>query len=335
MKKNVDKIMMGRDAVKSMSVRGKVFAAVAWVAMSLTVVGLLGGCADDVSFEWMGRSNGYVVSLVDDSLALLYNEREYQECTDGGFMGYGDCVNGSDNSGLFLVNYREKKNVYWGDTVDYPVLFMRGFYRDSTVFFLKNREKEFGFWKIGNKPSSTKKIEWHSPCTGLVDYSKTKFRPWKDGNILVIQAKGCDLAVLDTATGDVVEIKNDDLKNNCDDMSYKNDVLICFKAIYANDYYGTRLFVNFELTDSLVWKSANWSLISEDNIEILGDMLLINHPTTLNDLRGNVLAGKNVNSINPLKPLNPFVKLDFSTFIDSSGNKLLYRSSDLFVSGNK
>ena len=110
------------------------------------------GCSDD-SFEWGKRSDPRIVSLVNDSLVLLYNCRSYSVCHEGvGPLGYDECNGGCENYGLFLANYRKKQSIYWGDTSNLVIAFMSGFYRDSTVIFLKDDYSEFGFWKIGEKP---------------------------------------------------------------------------------------------------------------------------------------------------------------------------------------
>lgn len=215
------------------------------------------GCSED-TFEWKGRSYPYLAALVDDSLALLYNVREYRECTEGvGPLGYSDCADGSDNYGLYLVNYREKKPVYWGDTIDYAVNFMRGFYRDSSVLFFKDNDKKFGFWKVGHKPSDVKKITWNARCEDVGEFSETRYRPWKNGDVLVINAKGCAYSVLDTATGSVDVLPLDGeyawLKD-CDDVTYLNGNVMCLKR---EDEDKVELLRNGMLVDSLKFDAFN------------------------------------------------------------------------------
>lgn len=82
------------------------------LALALASVSMW-GCTDD-SFEWGKRSDPRIVSLVDDSLVLLYNCRLYSVCHEGvGPLGYDECNGGCENYGLFLANYR-KNNLYIG-----------------------------------------------------------------------------------------------------------------------------------------------------------------------------------------------------------------------------
>ncbi|MCF0217071.1 MAG: hypothetical protein HUK21_11440 [Fibrobacteraceae bacterium] len=202
MKKNAENGMMGKDAVKAVSARGKVLAAVAWVAMSLAMVGMLGGCSNEVTTTFEGRQGGFLVSLVDDSLALLTTVDRYDVCEEiGNFTPYDDCHLEFKNTGLHLVNYRQKKPVIWGDTAGFAMSIAEGFYRDSSVFIYQ--KGEYGFWKIGERPKLMEKIIWQSPCSGFGD---AYIRPWKDGNVLLKNAKGCKYAVLDTASGIVTEL---------------------------------------------------------------------------------------------------------------------------------
>ena len=46
--------------------------------------------------------------------------------------------------------------------------------------------------------------------------------------------------------------------------------IIPVKAIYEDGRYGVRLYKNGRKTDSLVWENANWSIVSEDNVKIIG-----------------------------------------------------------------
>ena len=296
------------------------------------------GCSDDSTFKWENRSASRVVSLVDDSLALLYNCRSYSICREGvGPLGYTDCGGGCENYGLFLANYRKKQPIYWGDTSNLVVVFMRGFYRDSTVIFLKNDYNEFGFWKIGEQPKSAKKLKWNSPCSGYDGYNFTRFRPWINGNVLLIGAKGCDYAVLDTATGDVNELlMNGEYAwfNECADVTYLDGKEVCLGAVYEDGRYGVWTYENGIKTDSLIWENAKWSIVSEDNVKIIGGKLfLIEHPTQLLDGKSNPLNGWTVNIINPLNPITPMIRMDkiYSLFVDSMGLEIKYDVDDLYV----
>lgn len=310
-------------------------AKVVFAALAVALCAGMWGCGNDETFEWKGRENARIVSFVDDSLALLFNRRGYKKCQEGvGPLGYSDCTDGGTNDGLFLVNFREKKPVYWADTLDFGVNFMRGFYRDSTILFLAEYEKKFGFWKIGSLPQALKKISWKSPCEGFDGKEPTQFRPWKNGDVLVINAKGCAFSVLDTATGDVDELTLDGecawLKD-CDDVTYLNGNSYCLIAVYDSTRYGVKLVKDGELIDSLIWKDAKWSFVSQKNIQILGDLFIINHPTKKNNYESNDFSGRNLNLLQPLKPLRPTISIDdaYSQFIDADGVGFHYEPDDL------
>ena len=313
----------------------KKFQAVLAVAFACVC---MWGCGDDTTFKWEDRSAPRVVSLVDDSLALLYNCRSYSECHEGvGPLGYSECNGGCENYGLFLANYRKKQSIYWGDTSNLVIAFMRGFYRDSTVIFLKDNYSEFGFWKIGELPKSAKKLKWNSPCSGYDGYNFTRFRPWINGSVLLIGAKGCGYAVLDTSTGNVNELLMDGeyawLKE-CTDVTYLDGKEVCLRAVYEDGRYGVWVYENGIKTDSLVWENAKWSIVSEDNVKIIGGkMFLIEHPTRLLDGKSNPLNGWTVNIINPLNPVTPMIRMDkiYSLFVDSMGSEIKYDVDDLYV----
>lgn len=296
------------------------------------------GCTND-TFEWKGRSYPYLAALVNDSLALLYNVREYQECTEGvGPLGYSDCVDGTDNYGLYLVNYREKKSVYWGDTIDYAVNIIRGFYRDSSVLFFKDNDKKFGFWKVGRKPDDAKNIRWNVHCEEFSESSVTRYRPWKNGGVLAINAKGCAYAVLDTATGNVDELPLDGeyawLKE-CEDVTYLNGYIMClWKSQYGDNQ--VKLLRDGLLVDSLDLKeydayvgeifdgAVKWNgpLVQIYMSSIRASSRLFLHP---------LIFFKTLSPNYTFANYFPELWLDESTFIDSAENKLQYTSDDLII----
>lgn len=306
------------------------------LGIAVALLACVWGCSEN-TFEWKERSDPRIVSLVDDSLALLYNRRSYEKCRDGvGPLGYTDCTDGGSNEGLYLVNYKKKQPIYWGDTLDYAVNFMRGFYADSSVFFFVEDDEKFGFWKIGSKPKNLKNVMWRDPCEK--DHgAETRYRPWKDGNILLIGARGCNYAVLDTATGWVSELSIDDKYawfKECEDITYLDGREICLKAIYEDSRYGVWIYENGNKTDSLVWENAKWSIVSENNVKIAGGkVFLLDHPTRLLNRKSNSLNGWSLNIIRPLNPVSPMMRIDkiYSLFIDSMGVETNYEAEDLYV----
>lgn len=294
------------------------------------------GCGDDVTTTYVGRRGGYLVALVDDSLALLYTVDRYDVCEDEERTIVGtteNCHKDYDNSGLHLVNYREKKPALWGEDLDFYVNFAEGYYNDSSVFVYDGGK--FGFWKIGQKPELNKTFKWNPPCSGV---GNAVFRPWKNGNVLLRGAKGCGNAVIDTSTGKVSKLEDEYLPwiEECDDVTYLDGHVMCLKAVYASDRYGVYLDVDGNVADSLLWNEAKWSFTSEKNVQISGCMFLLNHP--LFDLQGNTnkFAGIKINSLLPFDYLRPMAGIadlltSYEVFLDSLGGKIEYRSSDLLL----
>lgn len=293
----------------------------------------LSGCGE-VNFEWGGRSSaGLLVTIVDDSLALLNTVRGWSQCEER-FMGYSECINGNDNLGLFLVNYREKKPVLWGDTLDYTFSLSKGFYRDSSVFYYKG-DGTFGFWKIGEKPRDVRKWKWQSPCSAFGEYSLRNARPWRDGNVLIRGVTGCPYSVLDTATGNISELTFDGenawlAESECDDITYLDGKVVCLQPIFERKRYGVYLIEDNNMVDSLVWDNSFWE-IKKQVLTISGNLFTLDHPSTLSNWEENPLSGKQVISVIPFLVLNPFVWLDVSSFRSDDSAEVTYFSEDLFV----
>jgi hypothetical protein len=158
------------------------------------------GISDDTYTKWDDWSGGRIVTIVDDSLALLRSVRIKKECYEvGGIDGHWEkCERqeGHRHTGLFLVNYREKKEPLWGDTSGIFFNIVHGYYNDSAIMLIDSNK--FGFWKIGEQPSDLKLLIWNEPC----GYSnRIMATPWFDGNVLIRGAENCPFAVLDTSSG--------------------------------------------------------------------------------------------------------------------------------------
>lgn len=298
----------------------------------LTCVGVW-GCGDTSYMEFEGRRGGYLVAFVNDSLALMRTMNRYNVCENvGGFSGTENCYNGYDDVGLHLVNYKEKKPALWGDTINYYVNIKDGFYHDSVVFLYYNNE--FGFWKIGQKEKFGRGVEWVLPCSGAGD---AFFRPWKNGNVLLMGAEGCEHSVLDTSSGKISELKDETLSwiKGCDDVTCMNNHILCLKSVYAENRYGVVLEVDGLRKDSLIWYGSKWLSKSTKNVQIRGDKFLLDHPAWSLSGYANDLAGIKIYSLNALG----FVETKFgisdavasyTIFLDSLGNSIEYRISDLF-----
>ena len=307
----------------------KMFRLFLTVALAIACAGLW-GCGNDYTHVG-NRYEGMIMAIVDDSLALVRNSREYDECYET-FMGNENCERSGINDGLFLVNYREKKTPLWGDTIDGDLSIVEGFFRDSSVLY-SNAKNKFGFWKIGEKPRVVRKWKCGSPC----ECSQAKYgRPWEKGNILLkmVQQDECPYAILDTATGAVkkLEFKGEYAwLEGCDDITYIDGDVVCLRALYAENRYGVYKYVNNEFSDSLIWQNAFWSEYTKNVLEIRGNMFTVKHPTETVDFKPNALNGTFIHSIFPFETPKFPVRIEYNTFIDSFGNSISYSSEDLIV----
>ena len=138
-----------------------------WIAVALVVACIcMWGCGlldDEERFVVdKNRTNGYLVAIIDDSLAIMENLRGW-ELWDDDCNSWEYCDKGTMNPGLFLVNYRKKQSPLWGDTVEGRISIVYGFYHDSSAMF-SNADDEFGFWRIGEKPRVVRKWNCEAPC---------------------------------------------------------------------------------------------------------------------------------------------------------------------------
>jgi len=142
-------------------------------------------------YKWGEWEDPRLVSIMDDSLAVLALHRDYyKEWRKCGFDGCPiDRETTNSRIGLFLVNYREKQKPIWGDTLNFHSGIVRGYLKDNSVLVFDRKYKKFGFWKIG-----TNTIEF----IDYTDYSSYYYyenlgyniiyylaRPWTNGNILL------------------------------------------------------------------------------------------------------------------------------------------------------
>lgn len=293
----------------------------------LTCVGVW-GCGDTSYTEFKGCRGGYLVAFVDDSLALLRTLEIYDVCEKiGGFSSSEKCDVEYTNTGLHLVNYKEQKKVLWEQTLDYYVNIKDGFYRDSSVFLYG--DGNYGFWKIGEKVEFSKKLKWNSPCLGA---GSAKFRPWTNGNVLLVGAEGCKYSVLDTVDGNVFELKDESLSwiEKCDDVTYMSGKIFCLRIVYAEDKYGVLLDIDGLTKDSLLWYGSKWSSKSGEKIRIRGNLFLLDDLSVKTDEEVDVRAY----SFQPLERLNSNIGLasrlqGYDIFVDSLGNRIRYECSDL------
>ena len=307
-----------------------------WIAVALVVACIcMWGCGlldDEERFVVdKNRTNGYLVAIIDDSLAVMENLRGW-ELWDDDCNSWEYCDKGTMNPGLFLVNYRKKQSPLWGDTVEGRISIVYGYYHDSSAMF-SNADGEFGFWRIGEKPRVVRKWNCEAPC----ECNREKYgRLWTEGNVLLkmVRQDGCPYAVLDTATGNVrkLEFTGDYAwLEGCDDITYVDGVVVCLKALYDEKRYGVYEYGKDGLMDSLIWNDANWSIYTKNVLEIRGNMFTIKHPTKMIDGKPNPLNGTFIHYLKPLgTPVLP-VRMEYNNFVDSTGVSIGYSSEDLIV----
>lgn len=305
-----------------------------WIAVALVVACIcMWGCGlfdEDVTTSISERrGDGHLVAIIDDSLALMQNARAWHEHAES--CDYWDnCDRGTMNQGLFLVNYREKKDPYWGDTIEGRISLVDGFYHDSSTMF-SNGNDEFGFWKIGEKPRVVRKWNCQAPC----ECDQPKYgRPWMGGRALLKMRGDCPYAILDTMTGNVSKLEFTGeyaWLEGCDDITYIDGEAVCLKALYDEKRYGIYEYGKDGLMDSLIWDDASWSIYTENVLEIRGNMFTIKHPTKMIDGKPNPLNGTFIHYLKPLgTPVLP-VRMEYNNFIDSMGISIGYSSEDLIV----
>lgn len=303
-----------------------------WIAMALVVACIcMWGCGlfdeeattavDDV------RTGGTMVAILDDSLAILKNSRGWEEHAES--CDYNEtCDKGTMNHGIFLVNYRNKQQPYWGDTAKGIYHIMNGLAYDSTVFFY-NDENEFGFWKIRKSIDVRGKMKWSEDCNGEKNIQNV--RSWNKGNILLEGAQKCPFAVLDTATGIVTKLEFTSeyaWLEGCDDITYIDGEIVCLRQ--RND----RLCeINFEksegVVDSLI--KSEWMLF--DPPEFYGNAVKLkassfdknDHAYDFGD-RLALIWGKGF-----LFKEYPEIWVKGNDFVDSAGISVGYSSEDLIV----
>jgi len=314
--------------------------------LSFALAALLAGCGDGAHTEWGGRGSGSLVTIVNDSLALVQNNRGWERCEEH-FMSYSDCTEGGDNTGLFLVNYRRKEPPLWGDTLDYFVRAYGGYYSDSSIL-VTDDDGRYGFWRIGERPSGLRKWRWTGSCSPRL-HGTMRARPWKDGGVIIfgeeipLGGDSCQYAVLDTSTGEVEQKRfsgDDAWLSGCDDISYFNGKVACLQPIFADDYYGVRLFADGLQRDSLVWTLSCWN-IQTTVTGWYSTIFWINHPIYLFDRTSNPLSGVMLYKLDTsawkLDTLNSRVWINgaYEFIQDDSSVVDYYDSEDLTVTGGE
>jgi len=124
-----------------------------------------GGLDSDESkaiFKWSEWQLPALISIVDDSLALMTTYKDYYK--EWASCGFDGCTTNSKVTnyriGLFLVNYREKQKPVWGDTLECNFAIVGEYFKDSSLLVFDRSENKFGFWKIRTKAKDVKLIDY-------------------------------------------------------------------------------------------------------------------------------------------------------------------------------
>ena len=270
------------------------------------------------------RTNGYLVAIIDDSLAVMENLRGW-ELWDDDCNSWEYCDKGTMNPGLFLVNYRKKQSPLWGDTVEGRISIVYGYYHDSSAMF-SNADDEFGFWRIGEKPRVVRKWNCEAPCE--CNYEKYG-RPWMYGNVLLNMEwnKECPYAILDTATGNVTKLEfTGDYAwlEGCDDITYIDEEIICLKRL-AGAMGAVSLLTSKGVIDSLE-NTKERDFLGYPPI-LYGNFMLVQvYRKDLLGIRIMLKVNKNGFGFS-----YPEMWMSSNVFVDSSGISVGYSFEDLVV----
>ena len=300
-----------------------------WIAVALVVACIcMWGCGlldDEERFVVdKNRTNGYLVAIIDDSLAIMENLRGW-ELWDDDCNSWEYCDKGTMNPGLFLVNYRKKQSPLWGDTVEGRISIVYGFYHDSSAMF-SNADDEFGFWRIGEKPRVVRKWNCEAPCE--CNYEKYG-RPWMYGNVLLNMEwnKECPYAILDTATGNVTKLEfTGDYAwlEGCDDITYIDEEIICLKRL-AGAMGAVSLLTSKGVIDSLE-NTKERDFLGYPPI-LYGNFMLVQvYRKDLLGIRIMLKVNKNGFGFS-----YPEMWMSSNVFVDSSGISVGYSFEDLVV----
>ena len=273
------------------------------------------------------RTNGYLVAIIDDSLAVMENLRGW-ELWDDDCNSWEYCDKGTMNPGIFLVNYRKKQSPLWGDTVEGRISIVDGYFHDSSALF-STIDGEFGFWKIGGDARIVRKWKWDDSCKW--EGYRLRGSAWIDGKILMKGAFHCGFAILDTTTGNVSNLEyTGDYAwlEGCDDITYIDGDVVCIRH-RENRLCEVNLERDKNVVDSLI--KDEWMLF--DPPEFHGNAIKVkarsfdknDHAYDFGDRL--MLFGSDRIVFDEY----PETWLRSNAFIDSMGTPIGYSSEDLIV----
>jgi hypothetical protein len=195
-------------------------------------------CDSSLSYPyWTKWSDSELVSIVNDSLALLAIYKYKKECTSA-----KDNVETTESSsaGLFLVNYRVKQKPLLWDTlelrnnVDYSLRVYAGDFRDSSALVFDLFNDRFGFWKMGEK---TIRFMDHDKSSDMMQSIKNVSH-WANENMMlqiynhpfILNAKRGQIKALGYEEYEWMAI--DKQNNSCSGnfLSYVDGKIICIRS---------------------------------------------------------------------------------------------------------
>jgi hypothetical protein len=219
------------------------------------------GTREEPNENWTKWTDGQLVSIIDDSLAVLkickYKKNTWHEWGFSGSQEYYEITD--SRTGLFIVNYRNKQKPLLGDTLSYDLGVVNDYYKDSSVLVFDEKNNQFGFWKIG-----AKSIEFKKYNDSSYSYTSFKARPWINGNILFNNSQQVNQAlVLNIETGQIelFEFSGEyEWLSECFDISYIGNKITCIRRNDEVDHF--ELVVNNIITDTLAYEYSRWHGIS-------------------------------------------------------------------------
>jgi hypothetical protein len=218
-------------------------------------------CGDSTSYPfWKDWQEGGLISIIDDSLAILVTRKEQIGCVKDLFLGNVEQVKGF-RSGLFLVNYRTKQKPLLGDTLNYGLRVFNNHFENSSVLVFSDNNEKFGFWEVGKKTIELKNFKSNSNSYVHLVY---KAIPWVDGNILLKSkhqiAPEYRLSILNPKNGQVEPFAFSgeyEWLAECAGMSYINNKIVCIRKNTEANYF--ELVANNIVTDtSSLYKYYAW-----------------------------------------------------------------------------
>jgi len=218
-------------------------------------------CGDSASYPyWKDWQEGELISIIDDSLAILATKKEKIGCGKDLFYGNVEMVKGF-RSGLFIVNYRTKQKPLLGDTLDYGLNVVPNHFGKSSVLVFSDNHEKFGFWEVGKKSIELKKFKSDSISNIYFYYHNVySARPWVDGNILLKTKTGAyNLLILNPKNGQIEPFAFSGKYEwlvECIDMSYINNKMLCIRKNTEADYF--EIVADKIVTDTSSFGGGDW-----------------------------------------------------------------------------